>query len=88
LEALGVDTSPESKLLDWGVCANPGVIAPDFSHSSIGVVPNSNRIDQGSWATRQILQREEQDMDIINNRGKKIGSLTNAVSNDHSITIN
>jgi hypothetical protein len=25
-------------------------------------------------------------MDIINNHGEKIGSLTNAVSNDHSIT--
>ena len=27
-------------------------------------------------------------MDIINNQGEKIGSLTNAVSNDRSITIN
>ena len=27
-------------------------------------------------------------MDIINNHGEKIGSLTNAVSNDRSITIN
>jgi len=27
-------------------------------------------------------------MDIINNKGEKIGSLTNAVSNDTSITIN
>jgi sporulation protein YlmC with PRC-barrel domain len=27
-------------------------------------------------------------MDIINNRGEKIGSLTNAVSNEKSITIN
>jgi hypothetical protein len=27
-------------------------------------------------------------MDIINNHGEKIGSLTNSVSNDHSITIN
>ena len=26
-------------------------------------------------------------MDIINNQGEKIGSLTNAVSNDKSITI-
>jgi hypothetical protein len=27
-------------------------------------------------------------MDYINNKGENIGSLTNAVSNDHSITIN
>ena len=27
-------------------------------------------------------------MDYINNKGEKIGSLTNAVSNDRSITIN
>ena len=27
-------------------------------------------------------------MDIINNQGEKIGSLTNAVSNEKSITIN
>ncbi len=27
-------------------------------------------------------------MDIINNQGEKIGSLTNAISSDHSITIN
>jgi hypothetical protein len=27
-------------------------------------------------------------MDIINNQGEKIGSLTNAVSNDKGITIN
>jgi hypothetical protein len=27
-------------------------------------------------------------MDIINNKGEKIGSLTNAVSSDPSITIN
>jgi len=27
-------------------------------------------------------------MEIINNQGEKIGSLTNAVSNDRSITIN
>ena len=27
-------------------------------------------------------------MDITNNKGEKIGSLTNAISSDHSVTIN
>ena len=32
--------------------------------------------------------RRNEKMDYINNKGEKIGSLTNAVSNDRSITIN
>jgi hypothetical protein len=37
---------------------------------------------------RNKIKQKERSMDYINNKGEKIGSLTNAVSIDRAVTIN
>ena len=38
--------------------------------------------------TQTKINKEERRMDFINNNGEKIGSLTTAISNDKTVTIN
>jgi len=42
----------------------------------------------GSRANPDQINKEERRMDFINNNGEKIGSLTTAISNDKTVTIN
>jgi hypothetical protein len=62
-----------------------GALLLDLSHLCWS---NGFTLPQPSCVTGHLATTTVRKGDHINNKGEKIGSLTNAVSNDQSITIN